>query len=316
MGSALVYLIVMCGVGLCIVVGACFFWYLRAPVQVLRATHRVSLIGMRAGESIEVGLEQPDIIRVERLPGFAVLLLLLHEDDLFFAHSGVNTREVLNRIRAYFCGRAPLAGGSSLSQQLAKHLFSEKRTRRTFGRWLEKLRELMYALKLERVFTKEELATLYINSVRFGPDPIVGIRKAARVYFSKQPEQCALHEFLFLFGLIPAPTTQIARLIRDGNRQLFSTKTAFVKCVDLMRLVTLTFGWSMLDRLYTLSFRDVVAVAREMKQYNPRGLSPEFELALEVRAIDEVARIEDAMHALLHESTLEFTAIRDNWKKP
>jgi len=315
MGSALVYLIVMCGVGLCIVVGACFFWYLRAPVQVLRATHRVSLIGMRAGESVEVGLEQPDIVRVERLPGFAVLLLLLHEDDLFFAHSGVNTREVLNRIRAYFCGRGPLAGGSSLSQQLAKHLFSQKRRRRTFGRWLEKLRELMYAIKLERSFTKEELATLYINSVRFGPDPIVGIRKATDTYFRKQPEQCTLHEFLFLFGLIPAPTTQIARLVRDGTRQFFPLKTAFIKCVDLMRLVTLTFGWGMLDRLHTLSFRDIVAVAREMKQYNPGGLSPEFELALEVRALEEVARIDEAMQALLHEPMQELAAIRDGWLK-
>lgn len=316
MSSALLYLAVVSGMGACALLGVCVYWYAYLPVHTLRSTRRVCLLGMRDGETVEVGLQAAGVVRIERLPGFALLLLLLHEDDLFFTHRGINFREVMHRIRAYSSGQGPLAGGSSISQQLAKHLFSAKRKRRRFGRWAEKLQELMYALRMERAFSKEELATLYINSVRFGPDPVVGISAASRIYFNRSPEECAPHEFLFLFGLIPAPTTQIARIIRDHDYKLFPTKTAFVKCVDLLRLVSLTFGWGMLDRLKELSFRDVVAVAREMKYYTPYGLSPEFELALEVRAIEEIAKLEQLIVALVREPTEEFAQACSRWLEP
>jgi monofunctional biosynthetic peptidoglycan transglycosylase len=91
-------------------------------------------------------------------------------------------------------------GGSTLTQQLAKNLFldGEKNLRR-------KLRELVYALELERVLTKEEILEIYLNVVEFGPE-IYGIRQAAEEYFVKPPAGLTLIEAAYLASVLPAPT--------------------------------------------------------------------------------------------------------------
>lgn len=273
-------------------------WYLRFPVDSLRDRAVVTPLAWVPEEKMDVGLSVESRTSLEELPGFITLLLILHEDDLFFVHRGVNWREVSARLKAYVVGRAPLHGGSSITQQLAKHLFSPNRRPGRFRRMQEKFRELLCAYKLERAFSKTEIASLYISSIRLGAGPVFGLRAASDLYFCKPPRDLELHEALFLMGIIPAPSTFVFRLLVEGNSSPFLIKTAFVKCVDLMRMLVLSFGWRTLDSIHELSLRDVIAVALDMKRYDPRRLSPEFELVLEARAMLVIEKLETMLRQM------------------
>jgi hypothetical protein len=234
-------------------------------------------------------------VDVGALPGFVTLLLLLHEDDLFFAHRGVNVREVFHRVSAFVRGRDQLRGGSSITQQLAKHIFNSQRRRRVLTRWLEKLKELVIAKKLERSFSKRELLSLYLSSVRFGFYPAFGIKQAAAAYFGKTAEHIDLREALFFFGLISRPRALARAVCIRGKVEAYPFTNAFVKCIDLFRLLAKSYGWRILDNIGDLSYRDVECLACEMEWYEPKGFPPQLELALEQRALIEIAELKEVL---------------------
>jgi hypothetical protein len=201
-------------------------------------------------------------------------------------------------VRLYLCGYERLKGGSSITQQLVKHVFNPHRKRRRIQRWVEKLYEIVGTWKMERSFTKEEIATLYLSSVRFGPYPLFGIGQASQTIFHKRPDQLTLHEGLFLLAFIPRPILLFSRVICDRDPSQFPFRTAFIKCMDLNRLVALSYGWGALESLSSLSFHDILRAAKNMDSYNPNQLSSEFELALEQRAIVEVAELERLVESI------------------
>jgi hypothetical protein len=148
---------------------------------------------------------------------------------------------------------------------------------------------------LESHFSKQEIASLYISSIRCGVGEVFGFKTACELYFQKLPRNLELHEALFLIGIIPAPSTFVWNVVCERRVEAFPLKTAFVKCVDLLRLIVLSFGWRTLDLIHTLSFRDVLAVALDMRDYNPGRLQAEFELVLEARAMIIIHQL----HAML-----------------
>ena len=122
--------------------------------------------------------------------------LIATEDERFYSHAGVDFRSTLRAV--FTLGKQ--GGGSTISQQLAKALL-EQGSRNRAWRVIEKLKEWIIAVKLERNFTKEEILTLYLNAVPFGNN-IYGIRNASRTFFQKEPDRLNVEEAALLIGML------------------------------------------------------------------------------------------------------------------
>ena len=127
------------------------------------------------------------------LPENIVNALIATEDIRFHEHSGVDGKALLRAVVKL--GSA--GGGSTLTQQLAKQQYSEK-PRNVFQRTIQKLNEWVIAVKLERLYSKEEILTMYLNQFDFLYDA-VGIKSAAQTYFGTTPKDAV--NFLLLGNL-------------------------------------------------------------------------------------------------------------------
>lgn len=131
--------------------------------------------------------------------------LVATEDVRFYDHSGVDFIALMRAIvKRGLLGQASAGGGSTITQQLAKQLYSEQ-AHSTVERLMQKPIEWVIAVKLERFFTKEEIVTMYLNQFDFLHNA-VGIKNAANTYFSKEPKDLSLEESAMLIGLCKNPS--------------------------------------------------------------------------------------------------------------
>ena len=115
------------------------------------------------------------------------------EDERFYQHSGVDFRSTMRVLfKTILGGDRSSGGGSTISQQLAKNLYGRKNKGR-FSILFDKMREIIIARRLEKVYSKEEILTLYLNTVPFGSNAF-GIRTAARRYFNTTPAELSIQE--------------------------------------------------------------------------------------------------------------------------
>lgn len=122
--------------------------------------------------------------------------LVATEDARFFDHSGIDGRATARAI--LLAGRE--GGGSTLTQQLAKNLFGRKKVSMVSLPFI-KLKEWVLAVKLERNLTKNEIITLYLNTVPF-PDNVYGIKNASLTFFNKTPDKLTVDEAAVLIGTL------------------------------------------------------------------------------------------------------------------
>ncbi len=122
--------------------------------------------------------------------------LIATEDQYFYDHSGIDPKAVA---RAVF-KLGTDGGGSSITQQLSKMILKQGNRSNKFSRGLEKVKEWIISVKLERNFTKEEIITLYLNRAPWGN--VYGIRNASRTYFQKEPKDLKLEEAAVLIGML------------------------------------------------------------------------------------------------------------------
>ena len=134
-----------------------------------------------------------------------VKALVATEDARFYDHSGIDFialgRAVVKR---GLLGQASAGGGSTITQQLAKQLYSES-AKSTLQRILQKPIEWVIAVKLERNYTKEEIIALYLNYFDFLHNA-VGIKTASNTYFNKEPKDLTVCEAATLVGLCKNPS--------------------------------------------------------------------------------------------------------------
>jgi len=137
----------------------------------------------------------------EEIPPRAVEALVAIEDTTFFEHHGINIDAIFRAaIKVLRAGRA-VEGASTITQQLVKNMLltREKKLSR-------KIKEAIYALKIERFLTKEQILERYLNEIYFGHG-YYGIKTAADGYFHKRLEDLTLKEIAMLVGLPKAPST-------------------------------------------------------------------------------------------------------------
>ena len=135
--------------------------------------------------------------------GYLADAIIAAEDAGFRHHSGYELSAIeaaLRRMKQDGID-AGLRGGSTITQQLAKNLFTQP-SERTLRR---KLHELIMTLELERALTKDQILQLYINVVEFGPGTY-GAVPAAEAMFMKRPSQLLLEEAAYLASVLPAPS--------------------------------------------------------------------------------------------------------------
>ncbi|MCB9294625.1 MAG: transglycosylase domain-containing protein [Lewinellaceae bacterium] len=131
--------------------------------------------------------------------------LVATEDARFFEHSGIDLRAGLRVLfKSILLSDESSGGGSTLSQQLAKNLYP-RRDYFMLGMLVNKIREMFIARRLEKVYTKEELLRLYLNTVSFSEN-IYGIKVASQRFFDKAPGGLAVEEAAVLVGMLKATT--------------------------------------------------------------------------------------------------------------
>lgn len=149
-------------------------------------------------------------VTFDQFPNHLISALIATEDRRFFSHQGFDPRGM---IRAFFVnyksGRIR-QGASTITQQLARILFLSQE--KTFDR---KINEILLAYKLEQIFSKEQIITLYFNHTYFGAGNY-GINDAAKFYFNKKVKNLSLNESAILVGVLKAPS----KLAPNKNRKL------------------------------------------------------------------------------------------------
>ena len=131
--------------------------------------------------------------------------LVATEDARFEDHSGIDVKAIGRAIiKRVIMGQKSAGGGSTITQQLAKQLYSPESSN-IFERALQKPIEWVIAVKLERYYTKDEIIKMYFNQFDF-LNNAVGIKTAAMVYFGKDPSQLNLQESATLVGMCKNPS--------------------------------------------------------------------------------------------------------------
>lgn len=144
-------------------------------------------------------------VSYSKLSPHLVHALVATEDERFYEHSGIDFIALGRAIvKRGVMGQASAGGGSTITQQLAKQLFSTP-AKSTLERMLQKPIEWVIAIKLERNFTKEEIIALYLNYFDF-LHGAVGIKIAANTYFNKEPKDLTVNESALLIGLCKNPS--------------------------------------------------------------------------------------------------------------
>lgn len=136
-------------------------------------------------------------VTFDELPTHLVDALIATEDIRFYSHSGIDFKRTFGAALKF--GKD--GGGSTITQQLAKLLFTGEGSKDIIERLTQKFKEYIIAVRLERNYTKEEIITQYLNLYDFGNNGD-GIRSAARIYFGKEPIDLDINESAILVGML------------------------------------------------------------------------------------------------------------------
>ncbi|WP_367772962.1 transglycosylase domain-containing protein [Flavobacterium sp. WC2421] len=157
------------------------------------ATEIISSDGVVLGKYFQKNRSQ---LKYSDLPKNLVDALVATEDERFYEHSGIDGRGTLRAIASL----GTSGGASTLTQQLAKQLFHGEGSKFLPFRIVQKVKEWIIAIRLERQYTKNEILAMYCNVYDFG-NYSVGVSSAAQTYFSKEPKNLTTDESAILVGM-------------------------------------------------------------------------------------------------------------------
>lgn len=162
------------------------------------ATEVISADGETIGKFY---LENRTPVKYAELPSHLVQALVATEDERFYSHSGIDSRGTLRAILTL----GGSGGASTISQQLAKNLFHGEGSKNIIERVIQKAKEWVIAVRLERQYTKQEIIAMYLNTVDF-VNQAVGIRSASKTYFGKEPKDLKVEEAAVIVGMLKNPS--------------------------------------------------------------------------------------------------------------
>lgn len=229
-----------------------------------------------------------EYVSIEQIPAYLVDLLLIKEDFTFFTHKGIVPRRILVSILKNIRYKRNAFGGSTLTQQVSKLLFTDQK--KTITR---KFKEIITAFYLEKILTKEEILEIYLNIAYFGYGKY-GVSKASEFYFNKKIEQINFSEAAMLISIISSPE----RFSPLKNKETTKSKISYLmsRCLKVgyisekaAQYVKTTFIDNYdFTKLGVKSYLDIENKAPWVKNYvlgyieQNYGLSKAFELDLEI----------------------------------
>lgn len=210
-------------------------------------------------------------VKYQDISKHVIHALVATEDERFYNHSGVDPRSLGRAL--VFLGRE--GGASTITMQTAKNLFTDNwSTRNIFLRMIQKIKESIIAIKLERNFTKEEILTLYLNTVAFS-DNVYGIRNASKTFFQKEPDRLNIEESAVLIGMLKGATIYNPR--RNPKLALDRRNTVINQMVrneylteaeaDLMKRKPIELNYKKLDETAGLGPYFRMILGEEMKKW-------------------------------------------------
>lgn len=158
------------------------------------ATEVISIDGKTIGKYYT---ENRTPVSFSDLPDNLVQALISTEDERFYKHSGIDIRGTFRAVLTLGKG----GGASTITQQLAKMLFTKSASDNIFKRIIQKSKEWIIAIKLERQYTKHEILAMYLNKYDF-LNLAVGIRSASRIYFGVEPKDLKTEQAAMLVGML------------------------------------------------------------------------------------------------------------------
>lgn len=244
------------------------------------ATEVISSDGVTIGKYAK---ENRTPIKYNELPENLVNALVATEDERFYDHSGIDFRGTARAILKPGSG-----GASTITQQLARMLFTGEKSRNKFKRVMQKVKEWVVATKLESQYTKQEIIAMYLNKYDF-LNQAVGIRSAARIYFGKEPKDLEIQESAMLVGMLKNssyfnPLRREAKVRQRRNVVLLQmTKNSFIseeKKKELQQLpLNLNYTPESHDEGYATYFRThLQKVMRNWVQNNPKPNGEEYDI--------------------------------------
>lgn len=165
------------------------------------ATEIISADGQLLGNYY---IENRTNVSYEELSPYLINALIAIEDYRFYEHSGID-QKALFRVAIGLLTGTERGGGSTLTQQLAKNLFPRGENLNTVQLVIRKLQEWVTATKLEYNYSKNEIISMYLNTVFFGHNSY-GIKKAAETFFKKTPAELNIQEAALMAGVVNGPS--------------------------------------------------------------------------------------------------------------
>lgn len=161
-------------------------------------------------------------VAYEDFPEHLIHALVAIEDERFYEHSGIDIRSLVRvGFKTILLGDNSSGGGSTLTQQLAKNLYPRKERNKT-NIVVNKIKEMIIAKRLEKIFTKDEIITNYLNTVSFG-DNTFGIESAALKFFNTRTKDISAPHAATLVGMLKATYGYNPRIFPEkslGRRNL------------------------------------------------------------------------------------------------
>ncbi len=248
-------------------------------------------------------------VKYDDISDNVIKAVIATEDERFYEHSGIDARAV---------GRAVIklgtdGGGSPITQQLAKMILKQGHGN-MLSRGLEKIKEWIIAVKLERNFTKEEIITLYLNRAAWGN--IYGIRNASLTYFQKEPSRLKVEEAAVLVGMlkgfiynpVSAPQRSLSRRNTVIDRMVV-TKQHYLTAeeAEVLKAKPLVINYRKIDEEVGIAPYYRRSLADEIKKWcaahtNPRTNEP-FDLYRD--GLKVYTTIDSRMQAIAEEVTAE-----------
>ncbi|MBQ6501862.1 MAG: transglycosylase domain-containing protein [Mogibacterium sp.] len=157
--------------------------------------------------------EDREVVSINDIPENTKNAFIAIEDKTFYNHHGLNYKRLFGAVLSKLTGRtSEISGTSTITQQLARNVFlADIKSERTLSR---KLREMIYALKIERAYSKDEILEAYLNTIYLGYG-CYGIKAAAYTYFGKEVDELNLTQSAALAALPQAPDTYA--LLKDSK---------------------------------------------------------------------------------------------------
>ena len=166
-------------------------------IQTQQASRIISADGLQMGT---FQLQNRTMIGLDEVSPELIDALLAIEDIRFYEHNGIDNRALARVFVRTILLRQNAGGGSTITQQLVKALYP-RRNSGSISVVADKFREMIIALRIEKIYSKDEILELYLNTVSFGEDTF-GIETASFRFFNKPPADLTLAESATLAGLL------------------------------------------------------------------------------------------------------------------